>query len=124
MDFKKIETLVNKRFAFVSEFVAASGIANATYYKMMKTQNTNVDTLEKISSALGVSPAYWWTESEELVTQEQKPQYGYVSKRVYDDLMDKWNEDRSRMTRQIDFLHNLINQHNIKDAKSVKESIG
>lgn len=61
MDYSKIETLVNKKFAFVSEFIAASGIAAATYYKMIKNKNTNVDTLEKISRAGAVSPAYYKT---------------------------------------------------------------
>ncbi len=120
MDYTRIEKLVNERFAFVSEFIAACGIANATYYKMIKNKNTNVDTLERISAALGVSPAYWWTGEEVTVVQEQKPQYGYVSKRVYDDLMEKWNEDRTRMTRQIEFLHKMIESNNI----GVKESSG
>ncbi|MGE4567893.1 MAG: helix-turn-helix domain-containing protein [Bacteroidales bacterium] len=114
MDYSKIETLVNKKFAFVSEFIAASGIAAATYYKMIKNKNTNVDTLEKISRALDVSPAYWWNGDVEEKVTEPKPQYGYVSKRVYDDLMEKWNEDRARMTRQIEYLHKIIERHEIK----------
>lgn len=109
MDYSRIDALVNKKFAFISEFISAAGIANATYYKMMKSQNTNVETLEKISAALEVSPAYWWEDQEgQQVVSEPKQVYGYVSKRVYDELMAKWNEDRMRMNKQIEFLQNML----------------
>jgi len=108
MDFNRLDAYVNKKFRLKSEFIAASGISAAAYYKILKNQNCEVGTLEQLSRALDVSPAYWWTEENQNVMNEAKPNYGYVSKKVYDELMEKWTEDRQRMTRQIDFLQKML----------------
>ena len=120
MNYDRIKELAEKKYSQVSEFIAAAGIANATYYKMMEAKNTNVVTLEKISKALDVSPAYWWQDEEVSIASEPKAHYSYVSKKVFDDLLEKWNEDREskkKLEQHIDFLTSQIESHTGKSAQ-------
>ena len=122
MNYDRIKELAEKKYSQVSEFIAKAGIANATYYKMMEVKNTNVVTLEKISRALNVSPAYWWQDEEVSVISDPKVHYGYVSKKVFDDLLEKWNEDREskkKLEQHIEFL-----QRNFEDYKGKQAQCG
>jgi DNA-binding Xre family transcriptional regulator len=119
MNYDRIKELAEKKYSQVSEFIAEAGIANATYYKMLEVKNTNVVTLEKISRALDVSPAYWWQDEEVSMVSEPKVHYGYVSKKVFDDLLEKWNEDREskrKLEKHIEFLQSQIEGDKRKNA--------
>ena len=66
MDFNRIEILRKELKLTQEEIARDAGISTAGYQQMIYKKNTTVSTLEKISKALKVSPAFWWSEETEM----------------------------------------------------------
>lgn len=116
MNYSKIKEIVSKKFATQKEFLAIVEMKGSTYSRIFKEENTTVKTLEKISAALEVSPAFWWQED---TRNEADTKLGYIPKRVYEELMKMWKEDRERCSKieqQLDFMRGLIDESKRKSA--------
>jgi transcriptional regulator with XRE-family HTH domain len=72
MNYEKIKTLSKKQKIKVKELAKTVDVSEVGLYQMIRNQSMKVETLEKISSALRVSPVVFFdgNEDTELVSSE------------------------------------------------------
>ena len=72
MDYKKLDNYRKEKNLTQAEIAMAADISVAGYQQMIYKEKTTVHTLEKVSAALGVSPAFWWKGNmvEKIMTVE------------------------------------------------------
>lgn len=104
MDYKKIKETAKARNIKVTELAKKAGITTAGFYKIIEQESTTVDTLEKISAAIGVPVQFWWDSEEESKKRfdfglsEDKKQIRELEKRIA--LLEEMLEDKRRLLLQ------------------------
>ena len=77
MDYFKIQRIIDKNNFSKIQVCKAAGITRPTLDAIInKKRKTNIDTLESIAKALGVSPVIFWTDETSNVAAEPDVKYG------------------------------------------------
>lgn len=116
MNYNRLRELFRKKISNKQEFFASIGMSSSGFYAMLKDETLKVKVLEAISDAMNVSPAFWWQEE---IRGEEDTKLGYIPKKVYDELMKMWKEDRERCSKieeQLEFMRGLIDESKRKNA--------
>jgi plasmid maintenance system antidote protein VapI len=71
MDFKKIKEAAREKKMSITKLASLIGITPTGLHNLIRNQNCSVITLEKISSALEVSPLFWWNIEADQETSQR-----------------------------------------------------
>ena len=123
MDFSKIEKLRKYLRLNQSEVAFKMGISTGGFQNIIYSGNTTVKNLEKLSDALGVSPAYWWKEDEdpESVMEEIPTRYEIDLKSELNKLRKQHEKDQTTIENLNDHIADLkekLNQTGHKERKA------
>jgi transcriptional regulator with XRE-family HTH domain len=116
LDFNKIKILASRKNMSVPQLAEMSGMDKQKLYPILKRGDCTVKTLEALSSALNVSPAYWWEEETAKAENqnsnnlnEPKMNYGETITRTHhEDVVHQLEQRLKEKDDQIDFLRHQI----------------
>ncbi len=132
-----METTINQRIGILANskekvdklFAKRIGIRSNTLSNWTQGRKKwdDVDVLERIVLHYNISRDWLYggegaiTRTAQAATEvnDEQAHYGYIPRKVYDDMLLKWNEDREskkRLEEHIKFLESLINMVEKKKA--------
>lgn len=111
MDFNKIKILSGKKNLSIPQLAEKSGMDKQKLYPILKRQDCTVKTLEAISEALDVSPAYWWEDEKDnqnkiITNQINEPKMNYGETILREDHL----REVYQLNREIKRLEKMLEQ--------------
>lgn len=113
MDFSEIIAMAERKKILKLELAQACDMTPNGFISAITKGTLKVVSLERISEALGVSPAYWWkTDSYGAMEQEQtyslSGKSGFVTMLQHKEEKKAWESERAFLRSQIEFMKNVI----------------
>lgn len=102
MNFNKIKDLAEKTNISITKLAELTGLTPAGIHQFVRNRNCKVEDLEKISRALGVSPACFWEDENKNIVNETIPAYSLSAQIeiLKDQLKDK-NKLIARLEKEL-----------------------
>lgn len=100
MNYDKIKVLAKKQKVKVKELAKTVDISEVGLYQMIRNQSMKVETLEKISSALHVSPVVFFDDSKEVSFATEDKNIAALEKVTYLERIVDLQSDTIRLLRE------------------------
>lgn len=103
MNYDKIKLLAKKQKVKVKELAKTVDISEVGLYQMIRNQSMKVETLEKISTALNVSPVTFFDDNVEGILANEERSSSSAEKIVYlERIVDLQSETIRLLREQLD----------------------
>ncbi len=100
MDYNRLEEKIQTSKIKRGKLAQMAGISENTISNILKNESTTIETLEKITRALGLKMTYWWDDITGRAAENKDP----MLKEMIQDLLD----DKKRLKAQVDELESRL----------------
>lgn len=106
--YSKIKNFIDERKISKDGLAEKAGIGRSTIFNWLKRQSgMSIEDLEKLSDALGVPPAYWWTDDENSLTNPDTPM-NTISREDHERMISFLEDQISYLKEENSFLRSQI----------------